>query len=303
MGNSVVKDFKQVTLGHGSMPPLTNLMEQQEGMIASKTTILDRPLTILVRRDYQRKSTIYFDQSSMTPLYLTFTKLRHGHEITITKDARGRPLFLTTTTSTTATAGRRSTKQNKRKLIFRAPQDLYRAAGGGSSTTSSSSTHKKSGSGSAKRRNSTGGSSSSCPSHYSNSNYSDYSDHSSGDTSESSSASHSYSRFCQPGYNHAAAANQDVSCAAQIDLDRSGAAICAFLSVVVWNGEGPVLRTVYKAVKIPQVKYGALVMDMMGVVVGKAFIDEQRLQPIIQVAAGADLASVVALASASLGDL
>ncbi|KAL7577402.1 hypothetical protein ACA910_002125 [Epithemia clementina (nom. ined.)] len=90
---------------------------------------------------------------------------------------------------------------------------------------------------------------------------------------------------------------------AQIDVDRSGAAVSAFFSLVVWKAGGPQLTNVYKAVQIPQVKYGILIMDMQGVVVGKAYLNEHRLRPIIHVAAGADLPSVIALALALWGDI
>lgn len=53
---------------------------------------------------------------------------------------------------------------------------------------------------------------------------------------------------------------------------------------------------VYKAVKIPAVKFGAAVVDMRGQVVGKAVHEPKAPLPTVLVAAGADASAVVALA-------
>lgn len=71
----------------------------------------------------------------------------------------------------------------------------------------------------------------------------------------------------------------------------------------MWTGCGPEPRQVYQAIRIPQVKCGVLIVDANDDhVVGKAFLDEKRKEPRIKIVAGADVASVVALASALLGD-
>merc|ERR1712232_1324472 len=94
----------------------------------------------------------------------------------------------------------------------------------------------------------------------------------------------------------------DLPVAAQIEVDKSQAAPVAFFSVIVWGGSGPKKAVpVYKRIRIPQVKFGALVVDMEGQVVGKSFLDEKRMEPIVRIAAGADVASVVEIASAVIG--
>ena len=246
MGNSIVGDFKKVELGSGSASSLA------KDMIATGSIVLDKPMTVLVRHDDQRKSTIFFDFETMQPLYITSTKNVYdrgnkGDKVCVTKDRKGRALFLTTQPT-----------KNKR-LIYRAPKELTKTQ---SSSSSISTAPIESGS--------------------------NHSTHS--------------ARVAQQFVSHKQSENDNVACAAQIDLDRAGAAVCAFLSVVVWKGSGAQFMSLYKAVLIPQVKYGALVLDMKGQVVGKATMDNQRMQPMIKVAKGADVTSVVALVSALVGD-
>ena len=62
------------------------------------------------------------------------------------------------------------------------------------------------------------------------------------------------------------------------------------------------MMPVYKGVKIDSVKYGALVADNMGAVVAKAKLDEQRMEPKLEIASGADVPAVVATITALYGD-
>ncbi|KAL7556829.1 hypothetical protein ACA910_014172 [Epithemia clementina (nom. ined.)] len=274
MGNSIAKEFKMVELGQGAL--------DHKELIAPGSVVLDQAMTVLVRYDDNRKSTIFFDFSTMLPLYVSSTKMVDNNtKITVTKDNQGKTLFLTTY----PTKGKR--------LIYRAPKDL---ATKGSSSSSSSSSSKSSDPlsklSSHSSRTAKTDPLGSCSSHSRRSACS----------SASVVAAKSFVRYQQEFQDDNDPTNSEVPCAAQIDLDRSGAAVCAFLSVVVWKGSGPQLCSVYKAVLVPQVKYGALVLDMQGQVVGKAFLDDRRMQPMIKVAQGADVPSVVALASALLGD-
>ena len=263
MGNSIVRDFNNVELGHGTLP-------NKDAMIAPGSVVLDEPMTVLVRHDDQGKSTIFFDFSTMLPLYVSTTKTVDANtKITVTKDSKGRILFLT------------SYPTKGKRLIFRAPKNLTRSPSTRTALASLTS------------------SSSNDPLH------SNHSEHS---ASGASVVAHAFVEEQRRRTNTKNDKNSnkndtDVPCAAQIDVDRSGATVTAFLSVVVWKGSGPELLSVYKAVQIPKVKYGALVLDMQGQVVGKSFLDDRRMQPKIQVAAGTDVPSVVALASALLGEL
>ena len=94
----------------------------------------------------------------------------------------------------------------------------------------------------------------------------------------------------------------DLVCSGQIDIDKTGASTCASLSVVVWKGNGPELLQIYRAVQVPSVKYGSLIVDHQGNVVGKSMMDPDRLEPILHIAKGADISSVVALATSTMGD-
>ncbi|KAL7563314.1 hypothetical protein ACA910_016672 [Epithemia clementina (nom. ined.)] len=60
---------------------------------------------------------------------------------------------------------------------------------------------------------------------------------------------------------------------------------------------------VYKAVRIPCVKFGVIIVDMRGQVMGKSAHDPKEPFPIIRVAPGADASAVVALACIVNGDL
>ncbi|KAL7558023.1 hypothetical protein ACA910_005503 [Epithemia clementina (nom. ined.)] len=267
MGNSIAKEFKLVEVGTVdtiateaySSSKTTSLVLHNKDIIARGSVVLPQPVTVLVRHDDHRQSTIFFDFATMTPLFTSSTtKQTGGAKMSITRDRQGRPMFLTTHPSKTKT------------LIFRAPNDLPRAIRESSSCSSSvmdcSSNHSDASSSTNTTRTIT----------------------------EATRRPQQETNDCMDG--------PDVPCAAHIDLDRSGSCVSAFLSVVVWEGTGPHLRSFYKAVKVPQVKYGALVMNMQGVVVGKSSLDEQRMQPIIQVAQGADLPSVVATVSALWGE-
>mmetsp|Transcript_3757 Transcript_3757/g.4988 ORF Transcript_3757/g.4988 Transcript_3757/m.4988 type:complete len:214 (-) Transcript_3757:95-736(-) len=68
-------------------------------------------------------------------------------------------------------------------------------------------------------------------------------------------------------------------------------------------GAEPMYIDVYKAVKIPAVKFGAAVVDMRGQVVGKASQDPKEPLPTVVVAPGADAAAVVALACIVNGEM
>ena len=116
----------------------------------------------------------------------------------------------------------------------------------------------------------------------------------------------------------------DLPCAAQIELDfTKGSTLSAFLSIVCWKACGPEPVPLYKGIRIPNVNQGVLIVHIdSGHVVGKAFQPSKQktknqqqqnhrhymskpimMEPVIQIAAGADRACVVALASALLGDL
>lgn len=203
MGNSIVKDFKEVKLVEcGNASPIN--------AIAPASAVLGRSLTVIVKKDDGRKSTIFFDRSTMLPIYITTKRTRGSKDMCITKDSSGISQFLTTDGSKT------------KRLIYKAPKNED-------------------------------------------------------DLSE-------------------------IPCTAQIEIDRSGPAVCAFFSIFAWKGDGPGLLSVYKALKISRVRYGVLVMNMQGQVVAKAQLDTNRAQPIIDVAAGTDLASVISLISFILDD-
>lgn len=334
-----------VELGQG-------LLEHKQ-MIAPGLVVLDQPLHVLVRYDEQRKATIFFDFSTMLPLYVSSTRtVEGGTKVTVTKDSKGRTLFLITY----PTKGKR--------LIFRAPPNLSRSCSAqslspdsltSSSSHSSASVHDESDPLTSYSRNSRRGSLSrstdpqaSCSKasrHGSNShatvpltshsrasrrssmsNASDPITLSSKTSRRSSMSSATNPRthgsldsdFHQSSSTRSLGSvssdivarsfvrqqlrqGGDVPCVAQIDLHRSGATATAVLSVVVWNGSTR-LESVYKACQLSQVKSNALVVDMQGQVVGKACLDDRRMQPIINVAAGADIPSVIVLASALLGN-
>eukprot|EP00522_Entomoneis_paludosa_P014536 CAMPEP_0172439412 /NCGR_PEP_ID=MMETSP1065-20121228/413_1 /TAXON_ID=265537 /ORGANISM="Amphiprora paludosa, Strain CCMP125" /LENGTH=257 /DNA_ID=CAMNT_0013188093 /DNA_START=41 /DNA_END=814 /DNA_ORIENTATION=- len=256
MGNSIARDFKKVQLDQaGAMSE--GLSEE---MIAPGSVTLKNPMTVVIRRDHNRKgSIIVFDLGSMLPLYVTKKKRDKKSELeSVTKDRQGKVLFLTTAPSKGKRLIYKAPKNTPSKIRSTSPPTVAPVVDGESGLDSSS-TH----------------SSSSFTSITSN--------------TSSSSSSWRYSK-------------SDLPCSAQIDIDRSGSSSKAFLSVVVWKGSGPELRQVYKAVQIPQVKYGSLVVDNEGHVVGKSCLDEQRMEPKIQIAAGADVPSVVALATTLLGD-
>lgn len=73
-------------------------------------------------------------------------------------------------------------------------------------------------------------------------------------------------------------------------------------AAMAFDMERPTYIEVYKAVKIPTVKFGAVIVDMMGQVVGKAEQGKNPL-PTVMVAPGADAAAVVALACMVNGEL
>lgn len=251
-----------VELGQGSL--------EYKELIGPGSFVLDQPMTVLVRYDSSRKTTIFFDFSTMLPLYTSSTRMVEGGEkVIVTKDCKGRALFLTTCPC------------NGKRLIFRAPKDVTCSPSVSSLDSLASLT--------------------SYPSHSSSSEA----------TREGSLASWSKhprvlsvdsTTLIKRGSAHQPKKlGEDVPCVAQIDLDRSGAAVTAFLNVVVWKGSGPQLESVYKAVQLPQVKWGVVVVDMQGQVVGKSSCDDRRMELMINVAQGADLLSVVALIQALLG--
>lgn len=65
----------------------------------------------------------------------------------------------------------------------------------------------------------------------------------------------------------------------------------------------PSFIDLYKAVKIPNVKCGVIIVDMRGQVVGKCAQEPKEPYPVILVAPGADAAAVVALACVVNGEL
>jgi len=250
MGNSIARDFAKVSLGHGSVPS-----SFEKELIAPGSVVLDQPMTVLLRRDHSRKSTIVFDGESMMPLLITESKRRKKSSSSssssapldsVTKDRRGHKLFLTTAPS-----------KNER-LIYKAPKTAAPVAVGDQSSLDNL----------------------------------DSSNHSSSSYCSLSSTRSSASRY----------ADSDVPATAKIEIDHSGAVVTAFFSVVVWKGSGPEMMQVYKAVKVPTVKYGALVADNSGQVVAKSKLDESRMEPTIQVAAGADVPAVVATITALFGE-
>lgn len=239
MGNSIARDFKNVQLGKGSVPD-----SMSKELIAPGSVVLDSPMTILLRKDEGRKSTIIFDADSMMPMYIVESKRKKkeysdSRVDSVTKDRRGRKLFLTMAPS-----------KNER-LIYKAPK---KAASKGGLDDLDSSNHSTSSVGSA------------------------------------------------ASLRSSLRVDTDVPAAAKIDVDRSGASTKAFFSVVVWKGSGPEMMPVYKGVKIDSVKYGALVADNMGAVVAKAKLDEQRMEPKLEIASGADVPAVVATITALYGD-
>mmetsp|Transcript_7436 Transcript_7436/g.15164 ORF Transcript_7436/g.15164 Transcript_7436/m.15164 type:complete len:264 (+) Transcript_7436:199-990(+) len=262
MGNTIARDFHNVELANeGSVPIL------QKELIAPGSTLLKKPISVVLRHDHNRNSTIVFDEESMLPLFVTSNKkkkkTRSSSKSTpvvtsCTKDSQGHMLYLTTAPS------------KNTRLIFKAPKS--------SQASSSSSSFRPE-----------------------NHTLDDNSSHSfTSTTADSTSSPHVCASWSDA--TSARCKNSNLPCAAQIDIDSSGAAVTAFLSVTVWRGTGPDLVQVYKAVKISQVKYGALVVDNQGQVVGKSAMDEDRLEPRIEIARGADIPSVVALVSTLCGE-
>ena len=80
---------------------------------------------------------------------------------------------------------------------------------------------------------------------------------------------------------------------------RSGKSIPKSIDLSV----DPTYIDVYKAVKIPAVKFGAAIVDMRGQVVGKAAQEAKEPLPTVLVAPGADAAAVVALACIVNGEM
>mmetsp|Transcript_23201 Transcript_23201/g.48266 ORF Transcript_23201/g.48266 Transcript_23201/m.48266 type:complete len:254 (-) Transcript_23201:70-831(-) len=132
--------------------------------------------------------------------------------------------------------------------------------------------------------------------------------------------------------------DDDLSPVAKIEIDHVASAVTAFLSVrykrrkprvrgdgsahsgsyasasqttgmssgvpsSIDLGADPTYIDVYKAVKIPAVKFGAAIVDMRGQVVGKAAHEPKAPLPTVLVAPGADASAVVALACIVNGDL
>lgn len=318
MGNSIAKDFKNLKLGYGSVPA--------EEMIAPGSMVLKRPATILIKWDDHRKSTIYFDLSTMLPLYLTKTKSqRKGSFTSITEDEKGRALFITISSS-----------PNKH-LIYRAPEEDPTASihsNSNHSTTSFISVKEFLESGyddlpkpRQKSDSNANTSPSNRPKQESNCGHS----HEKSKSKESKTSKldpgldkPSRQSFCLGSSNHSSASislvdlncsdhsshsfdeprvDTYVPCAAQIKVMRSGAAVTAAMFVSVPSKTGTEFVVCYKASKIPAVKFGALITDMTGEVVGKSSFDEARMNPVIKVAPGADLPCVLAIASAILRDV
>ena len=246
MGNTVAKDFAKISVAKNGTVPLF-----QKELIAPGSIILKDSMKVVLRQDHERKTTIVFDEDTMLPLFVTENKSKGGVH-SITKDSRGKTLFLTTAPS-----------KNKR-LIYKAPKSAPRKPvekdTGSLDTTSTHSSSSYHSTGSASSRGTT--------------------------------SSALYARFQK----------NDIPCTAQIEIDNVGAAKQAFFSLIVWKGTGPDYMQVYKAVQIAQVKYGCLVVDNAGQVVGKCQIDEARMEPVVEVARGADLPSVIATASALVYD-
>lgn len=327
MGNSIVKDFQNVRLGKGTVPA--------EEMIAAGSMVLTRPATILMKWDDHRKSTIYFDLATMLPLFVTTIQSRRkGASTSVTKDDKGRTLFITIKPSRT------------KHLIYRAPEEDPTALidsnasidsnSGHASTTSSISlkdflesgyddppprSRSKSDSASGrtpKSRPKLGGSKSFR--HIKSSNADSKSLLSSSDhappprSCRSDASNDSCSSFAldadMNSSNHSSTSNSNgrsqfddqVPCAAQIKVNISGGVVTASMAVSVPSKTGTEFVVCYKASKIPAVKFGVLITDMTGEVVGKSSLEEGRTSPVIRVAAGADLPCVLAIASVILRD-
>eukprot|EP00522_Entomoneis_paludosa_P009754 CAMPEP_0172452738 /NCGR_PEP_ID=MMETSP1065-20121228/10311_1 /TAXON_ID=265537 /ORGANISM="Amphiprora paludosa, Strain CCMP125" /LENGTH=285 /DNA_ID=CAMNT_0013204843 /DNA_START=77 /DNA_END=934 /DNA_ORIENTATION=+ len=284
MGNSIARDFSRVELTPHSHRPLWQTELIAPGGAAH---ILKVARTVLIRQDHARNSLIVFDEETMTPLYITSNKKpsssksskrsgskKSGDAVvkTVTKDSQGRVLFLTT-----------APNKNKR-LIYKAPKLAGDNHHKGSTPADMASLDGQSEHSSSSFTAATATSSSSHPANSS--------------STREQQAQSGWSASCSARYK-----DNNLPCTAQIDLDSCGATTQAFLSLIVWNGQGPELRQVYKAVKIPQVKYGALIVEHeTGQVVGKSRLDETRLEPMLEIAAGADVPSVVALTGALFGD-
>mmetsp|Transcript_1069 Transcript_1069/g.2129 ORF Transcript_1069/g.2129 Transcript_1069/m.2129 type:complete len:220 (-) Transcript_1069:89-748(-) len=209
MGNSIALDFKKVKVGH-----LSTSHYSDDQSICSDTVVSHEPTTLIVRRDHERDSLIFFDESRMIPVFVTsFQRGRKGIE-SITRDGKGHAVFFTTLSPC-----------HKTRFVYRV-------------------------------------------------------------TTQARSDS---------SVDKAASSGQDLACSAEISIDRTGASTCAFLDLVVWKGSGPERNTLYKAVLIDEVKYGALVVDMEGQVVAKTYLDRHRMEPMIDIAGGGDVASVIGI--------
>eukprot|EP00523_Entomoneis_sp_CCMP467_P010069 CAMPEP_0168725868 /NCGR_PEP_ID=MMETSP0724-20121128/4377_1 /TAXON_ID=265536 /ORGANISM="Amphiprora sp., Strain CCMP467" /LENGTH=278 /DNA_ID=CAMNT_0008772669 /DNA_START=178 /DNA_END=1011 /DNA_ORIENTATION=- len=278
MGNNVAKDFTSIKLGSGTTRstrrrgstgsccseaepylPLGLQVQHRSDRLFTAGSVVERSTTVLVRCDPQRKSTIIFDQKSMLPLFVTKTYKKRSKGIatveSVTTDRDGKVLFLTTS----------PTKKERR--IFKAPKSI---------TPIHHHEHALESMEYAQRRDS----------------------FRSTDSTASSISTRSTDSF-EDCWGFATSGKNDMlACAAEIDIDNSGSSVQAFFSVIVWTGAGPEPRPVLRATKIPGIKGGALVTDITSSscrLVGKAFYDEKRMEPIIKIAAGADALSVIAL--------
>ena len=267
MGNSIVRDFHQVKIsGKSDVPP--HLAKE---MIAPRSSVLKEPMTLLIHRDDHRRSTIAFNMSTMLPILVTTTKRtskKSGDKVSVTKDELGRALFVITQPS------------RGKYVIYKAPQTTAekklkrRGSGKFNLDVLNEDTSESRGGRRAQRR----GSGKSIGTF--DDDMSEY--------STTTAFTHTYD-------------TGDLPCRAEIEIDRSGSTACGFFSSIVWNGHGPEPLLVYKAILVPKVKFGALVVDMKGKVVAKTLLDETRMEPVMHIGVGADVASVVTLVSAMLG--
>lgn len=273
MGNKVAKDFQAVRIGKGHLTAANS----ERNAVVPGTVVLKAEMTITVKKDGKKKSIEFFDASEPNPTHPLFVStLTKGESMSsVTVNSKGKVLFVS------------KAPDKATRLIFKASDDTE------IDMTSS-------------QPSSIGG---------------DDNDFSPVARIEIDYVAESITAFLSVKIKRSKCP-QDMSsrsesaseCSESLKSGGSGAGSRAYSR----SGSTADSRTasqasiemrkslyvdLYKAVKIPGVKYGVLIVDMRGQIVGKSAQESKSAFPVIIVAPGSDASAIVALACVINGDL